>query len=403
MVALRRSSRAVLLFALCLLAVCGPPAAAQEITGTITGIVRDSTGAVLPGVTITATLTGRGLTKEAISTETGVYTLPFLPVGTYDLVFSLAGFQTYTAKGIELHVNDRLEVNGTLTVGGVTESIEVVAVSPLVQATPQVQSLMGPTQVQELPLNNRRRGPRIRGLLVGVRHDQGRAGLINVAYTLSQTKTDASNDRDAVDLPQNPLDLEAEYAVARTDRTHVLTFNYVYELPFFRESNALLKATAGGWQVSGITQMWSGPPISRVVNGATNGSRRGIRVSELSDPFQSVPQDVAGGHYYFNPLAFAAPADGTYGNTGRAIFRLPGVHQWDITMSKNWYPGQDLRIQFRADFINAFNHTQFDPGAIQNVCTAGADLTCTTAGRLGQITNTRAPREIQLGLRLMWH
>lgn len=176
MVALRRSSRAVLLLALCLLAVCGPPAAAQEITGTITGIVSDSTGAVLPGVTVTATLTGRGLTKEAISTETGVYTLPFLPVGTYDLVFSLAGFQTYTAKGIELHVNDRLEVNGTLTVGGVTESIEVVAVSPLVQATPQVQSLMGPTQVQELPLNNRRRGSRIRGLLVGFRHDQGRAG-----------------------------------------------------------------------------------------------------------------------------------------------------------------------------------------------------------------------------------
>jgi hypothetical protein len=243
---------------------------------------------------------------------------------------------------------------------------------------------------------------RYSGLLVSFRHDQGRAGLLNVAYTLSRTKTDATNDRDAVDLPQNPLDLGAEYAVARTDRTHVLTFNYVYELPFFRDANPLLKATLGGWQVAGITQMWSGPPISRVVNGSTNGSRRGIRVNQLSDPFASLPADVPGGVYWFNPAAFASPPDGQYGTTGRAIFRLPGVHQWDITLSKNWYVMEDVRLQVRADFINAFNHTQFDPTLIQNVCTAGADLTCTTAGRFGQITGTRAPREIQFGLRIAW-
>ena len=140
-----------------------------------------------------------------------------------------------------------------------------------------------------------------------------------------------------IDLPQNPQDLEAEYAIARTDRTHVLTFNYVYELPFFREGNAIAKAVLGGWQVAGITQMWSGPPISRVVNGSTNGSRRGIRVNELSDPLENLPADVPGGVYWFNPAAFAAPADGSYGDTGRAIFRLPGVHQWDLTLSKNFY------------------------------------------------------------------
>ena len=118
---------------------------------------------------------------------------------------------------------------------------------------------------------------RYNGLLVGFRHDQGRAGLLSIAYTLSRTKTDATNDRDAIDLPQNPLDLAAEYAIARTDRTHVFTANYVYELPFFRDSGPLLKATLGGWQVSGITQMWSGQPVSRIVNGNTNGGRQGIR------------------------------------------------------------------------------------------------------------------------------
>ena len=93
-----------------------------------------------------------------------------------------------------------------------------------------------------------------------------------------------------------------------------------------------------------MTQMWSGPPISRVVNGSTNGSRRGIRVNQLSDPLENLPADVAGGVYWFNPLAFASPADGTYGTTGRAIFRLPGVHQWDITLSKNFYAARGATL-----------------------------------------------------------
>jgi hypothetical protein len=234
---------------------------------------------------------------------------------------------------------------------------------------------------------------RYSGLLVGFRHDQGRAGLLSIAYTLSRTKTDATNDRDAIDLPQNPLDLAAEYAIARTDRTHVFTANYVYELPFFRDSDPLLKATLGGWQISGITQMWSGQPVSRIINGNTNGSRQGIRVNQISDPLSGIPADVIGGVYVFNPAAFARPADGTYGNTGRSIFRLPGVHQWDITLSKNWYPVQELRLQFRADFINAFNHTQLDPAQVQN---------SSTQARFGQIIGTRAPREIQLGFRVSW-
>jgi hypothetical protein len=243
---------------------------------------------------------------------------------------------------------------------------------------------------------------RYHGMLLSFRHDHGRAGLLSVAYTLSRTMTDATNDRDAIDLPQNPLDLDAEYAVARTDRTHVLTFNYVYELPFFREGSPLLRHTLGGWQLAGITQMWSGPPISRVVNNSTNGGRRGIRVNQLGDPLDNLPSDVAGGVYWFNPFAFASPPDGSYGGTGRAIFRLPGVHQWDLTLSKNWYAPRGLRFQFRADFINAFNITQFDPATIQNLCTSGADLTCTTTGRFGQLTGTRAPREIQLGVRVSW-
>jgi hypothetical protein len=255
-------------------------------------------------------------------------------------------------------------------------------------------------------INNRQTTARSRyhGLLVGFRHDAGRAGLLNLSYTLSRNKVTATNDRDAIDLPQNPRNLDAEYAVARTDRTHVFTANYVYELPFFKGRGGIVGAALGGWEVSGITEFWSGLPISRVVNGTTNGGRRGIRVDQVGDPFSSLPANAPGGVYWFNPAAFASPSDGAYGNTGRAIFRLPGVNQWDITLSKNWYPSADVRLQFRADFINAFNHTQLDPSSIQNVCPASTtNPTCAVAGSsFGQITGTRLPREIQLGLKFFW-
>ena len=243
---------------------------------------------------------------------------------------------------------------------------------------------------------------RYHGMLVSFRHDQGRAGLLNVSYTLSRTMTDATNDRDAADIPQNPLDLEAEYALARTDRKHVFTANYVYELPFFRESGQLLRSTLGGWQLSGITYLWSGNPVPQLLTGNTNGSRRGTRLTQIGDPKANLPADVPGGVYWFNPAAFEAPADGTYGNTTRAPFRLPGVNQWDLTVSKNWYPGRDMRLQFRAELINAFNQVQFT--GINATCSnTAANRSCVVPGsRFGQLTSTRNPREVQLGVRLTW-
>ena len=81
------------------------------------------------------------------------------------------------------------------------------------------------------------------------------------------------------------------------------------------------------------------------------------------------------------------------------------MNQWDITLSKNFYPSEATRLQFRADFINAFNHTQWDPALIQNTCSVAATATSCAAstGNFGRITGTRAPREIQLGLRFTWN
>ena len=233
-----------------------------------------------------------------------------------------------------------------------------------------------------------------KGLLTQFRHEGGRAGSYTVNYTLSRSQTTATNDRDAADLPQNPRDLDAEYADARTDRRHIFNATYIIELPFYKDANAALKAALGGWQLSGYTTLQSGPPAARILQ-STNADRRGAYADQVGDP-RAGKMDFP---FWFDPAAFAPSADGTYGNSRRAPFRLPGRNQTDLALSKNFYP-MDKRIQFRADFINAFNHTQF----------VLADLTCdtslTTCGistdTFGQITSARNPREIQLSLKLFW-
>jgi hypothetical protein len=137
--------------------LCGSAlgATAQETTGTITGNAKDQTGSVLPGVTVTVKSVQTGATQEFVTNESGLYTAPLLQPGEYEVTFALSGFQARTVKNVQLHVNDRLEIDGQMGVSGVSETVQVSAASQFVQPSPAVQNLMGPTQVQELPLNNR--------------------------------------------------------------------------------------------------------------------------------------------------------------------------------------------------------------------------------------------------------
>ena len=219
-------------------------------------------------------------------------------------------------------------------------------------------------------------------------------------YTLSRNRTTATNDRDAIDQPQNPLDLDIEYADARTDRRHVFNANFIYEVPFYRNStNQVAKALLGGWQLSGIVNATSGPPVPRITAN-TDGGRRGSRADQVGEPLAGELEFP----YWFRPSAFAPPALGQFGNSPRAAFRLPGRHQWDLAASKNWYVSS-LRVQFRADFINAFNQTQWL--GVDAACSAASTITlnrCDIGGTdtFGQITSTRNPREVQLSLKLYW-
>jgi hypothetical protein len=227
-----------------------------------------------------------------------------------------------------------------------------------------------------------------------------------VNYTLSRNQTDSSNDLDAIDIPQNPQNPMADYADARTDRRHIMTASYIYELPFHRNSgNAALRAIAGGWQIAGIIYANSGPPVP-FISVDTNGFRRGGFADQVGDPKAGGYDQWGTPNVWFNAAAYAPPADGKFGNSTRAPFRQPGFHRWDIALSKNFYPTPSVGIQFRADFINAFNHVNWasDPSAtgMDNTCTTSLKACTISTDRFGQLIAVRAPREIQLGLKLYW-
>lgn len=245
---------------------------------------------------------------------------------------------------------------------------------------------------------------RYHGLLATTKLEHARYGSMTVNYTLSRNQTDATNDRDGVDIPQNPLDPEADYADARTDRRHVLNLSFVHELPFFQSSGVVTRAVLAGWQVAGIVSVASGQPMSRILVSSDN-FRRGTFADEVASP-NAGEQFINGVPYWFNPDAYAPPAAGTFGNSGRAPFRQPGRYQWDLNFSKNFRFTDTTRLQFRVEMINAFNQLQWlsDPNVsgIDNTCTVSTTA-CNVAGdRFGQILSTRAPREIQLGLKLYW-
>ncbi|MCX6537649.1 MAG: carboxypeptidase regulatory-like domain-containing protein [Acidobacteria bacterium] len=247
---------------------------------------------------------------------------------------------------------------------------------------------------------------RYQGLLSAFRWQFGQSGTLSVNYTLSHVKTDSTNDRDAIDIPQNPANPMADYADARTDRRHIFSASYVYEIPFLRDSpNFALRNILGGWQVSGITYVNSGQPVPRM-SVDVNNFRRGGFADLVGNPMVGMLSTNGTPPMWFNPAAFAPPADGTFGNSGRAPFRQPGFYKWDITLSKNFYLTKDVRLQFRADFINAFNQVNWasDPSAtgLDNTCTTSITSCTVATDTFGQLIAVRAPREIQFGLKLFW-
>jgi hypothetical protein len=190
-------------------------------------------------------------------------------------------------------------------------------------------------------------------LLVKLARRFSRGLSLSVNYSWSRTFADADSDTSQVN---NPFDRHADWAPTSYDRTHVLVFNYVYELPHVKGAlnNPFGRAVFNGWQLSGIFTLESGTPFTVSSNGSTMGIDAGSqRPNVIGDPYagQSNTQ-------WINPLAFSRPLDGQYGNLHRDALRMPGISNFDVSVSRTVAIKESMRVHFRADVFNIFNHPQ---------------------------------------------
>lgn len=136
-------------------AILALPVMAHAQEAVLTGTVTDSTGAVLPGTTVTATHEASGNTFQAVTDERGAYRIP-VRVGVYRMAAELQGFTTVTRTGVELLVGQTLTLNLQMALSGVAENVTVTGETPLIETT---QSSIGgnidPRQVSDLPVNGR--------------------------------------------------------------------------------------------------------------------------------------------------------------------------------------------------------------------------------------------------------
>ncbi len=132
------------------------PASAQQTTGIITGRIVDDQGAAVPGATVTGKNAATGFSRTDVSDGEGIFRLNALPVGTYDITTELQGFTKVENKGIVVNVGQTLDVNLTLKLATVQETITVNAETPLIQtSSSSVGGVVDINRIENLPLNGR--------------------------------------------------------------------------------------------------------------------------------------------------------------------------------------------------------------------------------------------------------
>ncbi|MBV8731050.1 MAG: TonB-dependent receptor, partial [Acidobacteriia bacterium] len=146
-----------ILISLLVMASGEPTLDAQAVSiASVTGRVVDEQGAVLSGAQIRMTAISTGVVYTALSNTDGIYALPSLPIGAYRLESTASGFQTYVQNGIQLRVNDQVQINIGMKVGSVTESVEVNANADLIQTQQNtISQVVDEQRIVDLPLNGR--------------------------------------------------------------------------------------------------------------------------------------------------------------------------------------------------------------------------------------------------------
>jgi len=201
-----------------------------------------------------------------------------------------------------------------------------------------------------------------------------------------------------------PLQPQTDWGPGATDIRHIASFNGSYDLPvgrhrhFLRQASKPVNAFVGEWTVSAIASVLSGFPFSPPLgyNPTGNGDTRNPVRPNWNPNFTGNLYPRTPGQW-FNPAAFLPPANGTYGNVRRDSLVGPGSSELDLSAAKSARITEGVGIQFRAEFFNILNHTNFlTPNPV--VYSSATSGISPTAGVITATSSTA--RQIQFGAKL---
>jgi len=222
------------------------------------------------------------------------------------------------------------------------------------------------------------------------------AGGFSVLGSYAWQKSIDLNSQFGGTSPQNNADIKSNLGLSDFDQRHVSNISYIWQLPFARNLTRAPRILLHGWEVSGITTLETGRPfqVSVPFDNANVGARGTFqRANLVGDPFpDGFNQQTGPGGVWFNTGAFVVPPRFTYGNLGRNTLRGPSFTNWDFGVLKNFDVREGVRLQFRSEFFNAFNNTNFG--------NPNGNITNPNFGKvLGTVT---IQRQIQFGLKLTY-
>ncbi len=244
---------------------------------------------------------------------------------------------------------------------------------------------------------------------------------VDANYTWSRDLTNSQADYSG--FVQNIYNINGDYGRAALDRTNILTFDGLYELPWYRDQKGLVGHLVGGWELSGIYAINSGLPltvsassgntqtynlpngVTSVFNGRTStgvitdnaglgslgATSAGIRLNQLGDPNQGYGVKIHNKGYnslwfYTGAFAAAPPSQTSVAPTAkRGTIQGPGFNRLDLGIHRNFRIYERLNFQLRMEAFNALNHTN-----VQTITTSAA-----STGTFGEVTGYRDPRIVQ--------
>ena len=222
-------------------------------------------------------------------------------------------------------------------------------------------------------------------LTLNKRFSRGYTVLAN--YTWAKSIDNVSTDTQGA--VQDAFNLTPEKALSDVDYRRRFVTSFLWELP--APKHGWMRMAFGGWQANGILTISSGRPFN-VVSGQDRALTGGgsQRPNLIGNPFLDVNRPRAELiARYFNPTAYALPAVGAFGHSGRNSLIGPGSYNLDSSVFKMFPIRESLKLQFRAEFFNALNNPNFS-NPVANIGIA----------QVGAIQSASAPRILQFGLRL---